>query len=133
MALQARVIGPESDLGHFTTLDFFGNAIGREFADVTLTAEQVEKANGNRFIELKGHKPLKAGDVEAAAVEARAEAEEGAEAETIRARLAELEVSVDGRASIKTLRTKLEAAEKAEAKRLEEAEALAQAAAEANQ
>lgn len=133
MALQARVIGPESDLGQFSTLDFFGNSIGREFADVKLTKDQVEKANGNRFIELKGDKPAKSGDPEADAAAEAAAAEEEAEAETIRARLAELEVTVDGRASLKTLRSKLDAAEKAEAKRLEEAERLAQAAAEANQ
>ena len=36
MTTQARVIGPASELGHFDTLNFFGNEIGREFTDVTL-------------------------------------------------------------------------------------------------
>lgn len=126
MSLQARIIGPESDLGHVSTLDFFGNTLTREFSDVSLTAEQVRKAEGNRFIELKGQ------DRDQTPDEARQAADDEAEADLIRERLAELKVKVDGRASLTTLRSKLDAAEKAEAKRLEaEADAQAKAQAEA--
>lgn len=111
MTLQARVIGPEEDLGPITTINFFGNDIGREFSDVELTKEQVVKAHGNRFIELKGTKPDQNAE----------QADE--EGDAIRARLAELGVSVDGRASLKTLRSKVDAAEQAEAKRPEAASA----------
>lgn len=123
MALQARVIGPESDLGVFSKLNFFGNEIDRDWTDVTLTKEQIEKANGNRYIELKGHKAPKPGNAEAEAAQAAREAEDEAEAETIRARLTELGVE-PGNANLAALRTKLDKAEKAEAKRLEEEEDL---------
>lgn len=123
MTTQARVIGPASELGHFDTLNFFGNEIGREFTDVTLTPDQLRKAEGNPYIEIKG------ADDALSDEELRKAKEDEAEADKIRARLAELDVTVDGRASLKTLRGKLEAAEKAEAKRLEdEAEAARKAA-----
>lgn len=123
MTTQARVIGPASELGHFDTLNFFGNEIGREFTDVTLTPDQLRKAEGNPYIEIKG------ADEALTDEELRKDKEDEAEAEKIRARLAELDVTVDGRASLKTLRRKLDAAEKAEAKRLEdEAEAARKAA-----
>lgn len=123
MTTQARVIGPASELGHFDTLNFFGNEIGREFTDVTLTPDQLRKAEGNPYIEIKG------ADEALTDEELRKDKEDEAEAEKIRARLAELDVTVDGRASLKTLRGKLDAAEKAEAKRLEdEAEAARRAA-----
>lgn len=123
MTTQARVIGPASELGHFDTLNFFGNEIGREFTDVTLTPDQLRKAEGNPYIEIKG------ADEALTDEELRKAKEDEAEAEKIRARLAELDVTVDGRASLKTLRGKLDAAEKAEAKRLEdEAEAARKAA-----
>lgn len=123
MTTQARVIGPASELGHFDTLNFFGNEIGREFTDVTLTPDQLRKAEGNPYIEIKG------ADDALSDEELRKAKEDEAEAEKIRARLAELDVTVDGRASLKTLRGKLDAAEKAEAKRLEdEAEAARKAA-----
>lgn len=123
MTTQARVIGPASELGHFDTLSFYGNEIGREFTDVTLTPDQLRKAEGNPYIEIKG------ADDALTDEELRKAKEDEAEAEKIRARLAELDVSVDGRASLKTLRGKLDAAEKAEAKRLEdEAEAARKAA-----
>lgn len=123
MTTQARVIGPASELGHFDTLNFFGNEIGREFTDVTLTPDQLRKAEGNPYIEIKG------ADEALTDEELRKAKEDEAEADKIRARLAELDVTVDGRASLKTLRGKLEAAEKAEAKRLEdEAEAARKAA-----
>ena len=124
MTLQARVIGPESDLGHVDTLNFFGNQIGREFSDVKLSPEQILKAEGNPYIELKGQAPTIAEQREAS----DDEVEEG----LIRERLAELKVKVDGRASLTSLRSKLETAEKAEAKLLEdEAEAAAKAAEDA--
>lgn len=123
MTTQSRVIGPASELGHFDTLNFFGNEIGREFTDVTLTPDQLRKAEGNPYIEIKG------ADDALTDEELRKAKEDEAEAEKIRARLAELDVTVDGRASLKTLRGKLDAAEKAEAKRLEdEAEAARKAA-----
>jgi len=123
MTTQARVIGPASELGHFDTLNFFGNEIGREFTDVTLTPDQLRKAEGNPYIEIKG------ADDALSDEELRKAKEDEAEAEKIRARLAELDVTVDGRVSLKTLRGKLDAAEKAEAKRLEdEAEAARKAA-----
>lgn len=123
MTTQARVIGPASELGHFDTLNFFGNEIGREFTDVTLTPDQLRKAEGNPYIEIKG------ADEALTDEELRKAKEDETEAEKIRARLAELDVTVDGRASLKTLRGKLDAAEKAEAKRLEdEAEAARKAA-----
>lgn len=123
MTTQARVIGPASELGHFDTLNFFGNEIGREFTDVTLTPDQLRKAEGNPYIEIKG------ADDALTDEELRKAKEDEAEEEKIRARLAELDVTVDGRASLKTLRGKLDAAEKAEAKRLEdEAEAARKAA-----
>jgi hypothetical protein len=123
MTTQARVIGPASELGHFDTLNFFGNEIGREFTDVTLTPDQLRKAEGNPYIEIQG------ADDALTDEELRKAKEDEAEAEKIRARLAELDVTVDGRASLKTLRGKLDAAEKAEAKRLEdEAEAARKAA-----
>ena len=123
MTTQARVIGPASELGHFDTLNFFGNEIGREFTDVTLTPDQLRKAEGNPYIEIKG------ADEAPTDEELRKAKEDEAEADKIRARLAELDVTVDGRASLKTLRGKLDAAEKAEAKRLEdEAEAARKAA-----
>lgn len=123
MTTQARVIGPASELGHFDTLNFFGNEIGREFTDVTLTPDQLRKAEGNPYIEIKG------ADDALSDEDLRKAKEDEAEAEKIRARLAELDVTVDGRASLKTLRGKLDAAEKAEAKRLEdEAEAARKAA-----
>lgn len=123
MTTQARVIGPASELGHFDTLNFFGNEIGREFTDVTLTPDQLRKAEGNPYIEIKG------ADDALTDEELRKAKEDEAEADKIRARLAELAVTVDGRASLKTLRGKLDAAEKAEAKRLEdEAEAARKAA-----
>lgn len=121
MTLQARVIGPESDLGHFESLAFFGNQIGREFSDVRLSPDQILKAEGNPYIELKGQAPTREEQREAS----DDEVEEG----LIRERLAELKVKVDGRASLATLRSKLDAAEKGEAKRLEdEAEAARKAA-----
>ncbi|ANC53449.1 hypothetical protein A4249_07125 [Brevundimonas sp. GW460-12-10-14-LB2] len=123
MTTQARVIGPASELGHFDTLNFFGNEIGREFTDVTLTPDQLRKAEGNPYIEIKG------ADDALSDEDLRKAKEDEAEAEKIRARLAELDMTVDGRASLKTLRGKLDAAEKAEAKRLEdEAEAARKAA-----
>lgn len=125
MALQARVIGPESDLGHFTTLDFFGNALTREFSDVKLTPEQVKKAEGNPYIELKGQNRTQTAD------EQRQAADDEAEADLIRERLAELKVTVKSTEKLATLRTKLDAAEKAEAKRLEDEEAARLKAAEA--
>lgn len=124
MALQARVIGPETDLGHFSTLSYFGNEIGREFSDVTLTPDQIRKAEGNRFIELKGQHRAQTVD------EQRQTADDEAEVDLIRERLAELEVAVPANATLKTLRSKLEAAEKAEAKRLEDEEAARQKAAD---
>ena len=117
MALQARVIGPESDLGHVSTLDYFGNALTREWGDVSLTPDQVKKAEGNRFIELKGQNRTLTTE------EARQVADDEAEADLIRERLAELSVNVKPTEKLATLRTKLEAAEKAEAKRLEDEEA----------
>ena len=90
---------------------------------MTLTPDQLRKAEGNPYIEIKG------ADDALTDEELRKAKEDEAEADKIRARLAELDVTVDGRASLKTLRGKLDAAEKAEAKRLEdEAEAARKAA-----
>ena len=124
MNLQARVIGPETDLGHFTTLTYFGNEIGREWSPVNLTAAQIRKAEGNPYIELKGQA--------AKVVDQQQQSDDEIEAGLIRERLAELGVTVSQKAILPTLRAKLDEAEKAEAKRLEdEAEVQAKAQAEA--
>ena len=128
MTLQARVIGPASELGQFESLDFFGQSLTREFADVTFTTEQVKILEDNRYVELKG-KP----DNQTEAEE-KEDRRDDAEREVISARLVELGEKVDGRMSIGTLRSKLATAERAQAEREDAAErkaAEAQEAAEA--
>ncbi len=115
--VQARLIGPEEELGQVSSVEFFGQTVTREFSPIELTKEQIEKANGNRFIELKGQKLPKT--------------DEKAEAETIRDRLNELNEPVKDDAAVRTVRAKVAPAEKAQAKREAEAEAKAEEAAQA--
>lgn len=115
--VQARLIGPVEELGQSGSIEFFGQTVTREFATIELTKDQIEKANGNRFIELKGQKLAKQ--------------DEKAEAEVIRDRLEELGEPVKDGAAVRTVRAKVAPAEKAQAKREAEAEAKAEEAAQA--
>ena len=76
---EARLIGPASELGDVSEgLEFYGNTITRDWGEVDLTAEQIEKAKGNRYIELKGA-PDKPEDATEAKQEADKEAARAAE------------------------------------------------------
>lgn len=119
--MEARIIGPESELGPVTTLDFFGVTLSREWSEINPTAAQLVKLDRNRYVELRG----------AQAPNASAEDDEVEEG-LIRERLAELGVDVSAKAKLPTLRTKLADAEKAKAAQdAEEAAAAAEADEEA--
>lgn len=128
--MEARIIGPASELGQFDSLNFYGNSLTREFGEITVSPEQLVKLQGNRYVEIKGQPKAQEIDVEAAEGAKRESDQEAA----IRARLDELGVEHDGRASLKTLQGKLDAAEKAKAKAdAEAADALAEAQAQLDQ
>jgi hypothetical protein len=117
--MEARIIGPESDLGPVTTLDFYGLSLSREWSEIKPTSAQLSKLDGNRYVEIRGdHAPKASADDD--------EVEEG----LIRERLTELGVEVSAKAKLPALRTKLAAAETAKAAQDEE-EAEAAAAADA--
>lgn len=114
MKIEARIIGPESELGVFGSLDFYGHSLTREWSEIDADKETRNKLAGNRYVEIRGDAKAKDGSDEV---------------DVIRARLDELGVKHDGRESLKTLQGKLDKAEAAKAKQdEEEAEVLAEAA-----
>jgi len=114
--MEARIIGSSEELGMFETITLFGNQLSREWSEVKVTPEQYQKLQGNRYVELRGE-ATEAETSEEAALQAT---QEQNETDQIKARLDELGVSYRSDASPKTLRSKLDQAEKAEAQRLEE-------------
>jgi hypothetical protein len=117
--MEARIIGPASELGVFESLEFYGQPLTREWSKIDMPDQDVEKLKANRYVELRDGK-AKAGKLST---------DTDVEDETIKARLDELGVEYSPKASPEALKRTLEKAEKAKAKQdEEEAEVLAEAA-----
>lgn len=110
--MKARIIGAEDELGPFHTLTFFGLSLSREWSEIKATPEQVEKLQGNRFVELRegASRPKPS---EAAPIDTVPE---------IKARLDELGVEYDPRDKKADLAALLELAEAAHAASAAEAD-----------
>lgn len=117
--MEARIIGPEEELGDVRGgLHVQGHHLTRDWSKVDPTAEQLQKLQGNRFVELRGSP--KAGVAAAASTPATngqsgAPQSTAAEAESIRARLTELGVAFKPKTPLMALRSALAKAEKAKA------------------
>ncbi len=102
--MDARIIGPASELGSFETLTFFGYELSREWSKLSPDPDPVSlrKFNGSRFIELREkRKPSEEPPVDTVA--------------EIKARLVELGVEFDAKAKKDELTVLLEQAEAAHA------------------
>lgn len=51
--MDARIIGPASELGPFETLTFYGHVLSKDWAKIEPTEAVLEKLKGNRFVELR--------------------------------------------------------------------------------
>lgn len=101
--MDARIIGPASELGDFETLNFFGYDLSRSWSKIEPEGGVLSKLQGNRYVELR---------------EGRAKPSETPPIDTvpeIKARLTELGVEFDGRSGKDALTELLAAAEAAHA------------------
>lgn len=102
--MDARIIGPASELGSFETLTFFGYELSREWSKLSPDPDPVSlrKFQGSRFIELREkRKPSEEAPVDTVP--------------EIKGRLEELGVAFDARAKKDELAALLEQAEAAQA------------------
>lgn len=122
--MEARIIGSEEELGDTRKgLPFFGNTLTREWSDIDVSDEQLAKLKANRFMQVRGRTKSEADDQQ--------ELADAEEMRTIKGRLDELGADYGAKASLSTLRTKLDSAEKAHAAAEDEAEKAAAEAADA--
>lgn len=101
--MDARVIGPASELGQFETLTFYGHDISKDWAKIEPSEAVLTKLQGNRYVELR---------------EGRKKPSDEAPIDTvteITARLTELGVEFDPKAKKADLAELLTAAEAAHA------------------
>lgn len=98
--MDARIIGPASELGQFETLTFYGHVLSRDWSKIDPTSGALEKLQGNRFVELRERR--KPSDV--APIDTVVE---------IKARLEELGVEFDAKAKKDDLAELLQQAEAA--------------------
>lgn len=120
--MDARIVGPEAELGDVRSgVNFYGATLTREWSKVDFNGDALAKAKANKFVELRD------GKGKAAASTVPEEAEE----ETVKARLDELGVEFSDKDKLPALKSKLDKAERAQAKAEEEADAAEEAAREA--
>lgn len=100
--MDARIIGPASELGDFQTLDFYGHALSRDWSRIDPEPAVLGKLQGNPYVELREkRKPSEEPPADTLA--------------EIKARLTDLGVEFDGRAKKANLEALLEQAEAAKA------------------
>lgn len=122
--MEARIIGTEEDLGDVRGgLSFFGNTLTRDWSDIDVSDDQLAKLKANRFVQVRGRTKSEADDQQ--------ELADAEEMRTIKGRLDELGADYGAKASLSTLRSKLDAAEKAHASAQQDAEKAADEAAAA--
>ena len=112
--MEARIVGPDAELGDVRDgITFFGQRITREWGKVDLSSDALAKAQGNPYIEVREGKK--------APVQTTVPKE--TEEATVKARLDELGVAYGEKDKLPALKSKLDAAEKAQAEAEEEAAA----------
>lgn len=100
--MDARIIGPASELGQFDTLTVFGCELSRDWSKINPSPAVLRKLQGNRYVELRERrKPSDEPPIDTAP--------------EIKARLTELGVEFDPKAKKADLEAMLEQAEAAQA------------------
>lgn len=51
--MDARIIGPAEELGHFDTLTFFGQTLSRDWRKIDPDGVALSKLKANRYVELR--------------------------------------------------------------------------------
>lgn len=100
--MDARIIGPASELGDFHTLNFFGHELSRDWSKIDPEPAVLAKLEANRFVELREKRRASEEPPTDTLVE-------------IKARLSDLGVEFDGRAKKADLEQLLAQAEAAKA------------------
>lgn len=118
--MEARIIGPDADLGDVRDgVVFFGHTLTRDWSKVDFAGDALAKAKGNQYVEVREGKGKPADST----------VPEETEEQTVKTRLTELGVAFTDKEKPASLKAKLEKAEAAQTQAEQEA---AEAQAEAD-